>query len=61
MSESVSPANTPPSDVYFFATCVVDLFSPQAGLDAIAVLEHAGVRVTFPAAQTCCGQPAYTT
>ncbi len=50
-----------PADVYFFATCVVDLFEPQAGLDAIAVLEHAGVRVHFPAAQTCCGQPAYTT
>lgn len=47
--------------MYFFATCVVDLFSPQAGLDAIAVLERAGVRVTFPVAQTCCGQPAYTT
>jgi L-lactate dehydrogenase complex protein LldE len=50
-----------PGDVYFFATCVIDLFEPQAGLDAIAVLEHAGMRVTFPAAQTCCGQPAYTT
>ncbi len=56
------PAASPcPSDVYFFASCVVDLFSPEAGLDAIAVLEYAGARVTFPAAQTCCGQPAYTT
>lgn len=61
MSKSLTTAATPPRDVYFFATCVVDLLSPQAGLDAIAVLEHAGVRVTFPAAQTCCGQPAYTT
>lgn len=49
-----------PHDVYFFATCVVDLFMPEAGLDAIAVLERAGIRVTFPTAQTCCGQPAYT-
>jgi L-lactate dehydrogenase complex protein LldE len=47
-------------DVYFFATCVVDLFMPEAGLDAIAVLERAGLKVAFPAAQTCCGQPAYT-
>lgn len=56
------PTHSPcPSDVYFFASCVVDLFSPEAGLDAIAVLEYAGVRVAFPEAQTCCGQPAYTT
>lgn len=53
-----SPA--PARDVYFFATCVVDLFAPEAGLDAIAVLEHLGLRVHFPQAQTCCGQPAYT-
>jgi len=43
-----------------FATCVVDLFMPDAGLDAIAVLERVGCRVHFPDAQTCCGQPAYT-
>ncbi len=55
------PALPTPRDVYFFATCVVDMFEPEAGLDAIAVLEHAGLRVTFPEAQTCCGQPAYTT
>ncbi|TDR44148.1 L-lactate dehydrogenase complex protein LldE [Tahibacter aquaticus] len=54
------PRHDRPADVYFFATCVVDLFMPEAGMDAIAVLEHAGVRVSFPAAQTCCGQPAYT-
>lgn len=49
-----------PAAIYFFATCVIDLFMPQAGMDAIAVLEHAGLRVEFPVAQTCCGQPAYT-
>ncbi|WP_281784489.1 (Fe-S)-binding protein [Sinimarinibacterium flocculans] len=47
--------------VYFFATCVIDLFMPQAGLDAVDVLERCGVEVHFPRAQTCCGQPAYTT
>ncbi|HEY0687342.1 MAG TPA: (Fe-S)-binding protein [Steroidobacter sp.] len=46
--------------LYFFATCVIDLFSPDAGMDAIAVLEHLGFEVIFPAGQTCCGQPAYT-
>lgn len=61
MRPSVSARSSCPRDVYFFASCVVDLFSPEAGMDAIAVLEHAGVRVTFPEAQTCCGQPAYTT
>jgi len=49
-----------PSDVYFFATCVVDQFYPGAGLDAITLLERQGIRVHFPEEQTCCGQPAYT-
>lgn len=47
--------------VYLFATCVIDLFSPQSGLDALEVLEAAGVNVVFPERQTCCGQPGYTT
>lgn len=49
-----------PSDVYFFATCLVDLFCPEAGMDAIQLLEREGIRVHFPEDQTCCGQPAYT-
>ena len=58
--------NLPPDrakvrDVYFFATCVVDQFMPEAGLDAIDVLERCGARVHFPTSQPCCGQPAYTT
>lgn len=58
---SPDPAGSSPRrDVYLFATCVVDLFMPDAGLDAIAVLEHLGCRVHLPEAQTCCGQPAYT-
>ncbi|WP_026353164.1 (Fe-S)-binding protein [Solimonas variicoloris] len=47
--------------VYLFATCVIDLFAPQVGVDVVEVLERLGVTVHFPAAQTCCGQPAYTT
>ncbi|TDN97083.1 MULTISPECIES: (Fe-S)-binding protein [Halomonas] len=46
--------------VYFFGTCLVDLFYPQAGLDAIRLLEREGIEVLFPEDQTCCGQPAYT-
>ncbi len=51
---------TPCTDVYFFCTCLVDLFVPQAGQDALSLLERAGVRVHIPEDQTCCGQPAYT-
>ena len=47
-----------PTDVYFFATCVVDQFFPDAGMDAITLLEREGIRVHFPEDQTCCGQPA---
>ncbi len=53
-------ASTATQDVYFFCTCLVDLFVPEAGLDAVTLLEKSGVRVHFPEEQTCCGQPAYT-
>ena len=45
--------------VFFFGTCLVDLFYPAAGLSAIQLLQSEGVRVVFPRGQTCCGQPAY--
>ncbi|WP_085711864.1 MULTISPECIES: (Fe-S)-binding protein [unclassified Pseudomonas] len=49
-----------PSRVYLFGTCVVDLFYPEAGMDAIHLLEREGIRVEYPQGQSCCGQPAYT-
>ncbi|QGZ64049.1 (Fe-S)-binding protein [Paraburkholderia acidisoli] len=49
-----------PTDVYLFATCLIDLFVPQAGLDAVKLLEREGVTVHFPRQQSCCGQPAYS-
>lgn len=49
-----------PTDVYLFGTCVIDLFFPNAGLDAIRLLEREGIKVHFPQQQGCCGQPAYT-
>jgi len=55
-----TPNGPRPTDVYFFATCLVDLFCPEAGIDAIALLEREGITVHFPKDQTCCGQPAYT-
>ena len=45
--------------VALFVTCLVDLFRPSVGFAAVKLLEEAGCRVEVPAAQTCCGQPAY--
>lgn len=49
-----------PQQVYLFATCLVDMFVPQAGLDAVRLLEREGVAVHYPRGQSCCGQPAYS-
>ena len=49
-----------PAQVYLFGTCLVDLFVPEAGLDAVRLLECEGLTVHFPQGQSCCGQPAYT-
>ncbi|PLP97110.1 (Fe-S)-binding protein [Cupriavidus pauculus] len=51
---------TVPQQVYLFGTCLVDLFVPQAGLDAVRLLEREGLTVHFPRGQSCCGQPAYS-
>jgi len=48
-----------PDRVIFFGTCLIDLLYPSAGLAAMRLLRGAGLRVSFPQAQTCCGQPAY--
>src|SRR5579871_6311504 len=45
--------------VGLFVTCIVDLFRPSVGFAAVRLLEAAGCDVFVPAAQTCCGQPAY--
>jgi L-lactate dehydrogenase complex protein LldE len=44
-----------PSTVYFFGTCLVDLFYPEAGLAGMELLKREGLRVVFPQGQTCCG------
>ena len=43
--------------VALFIPCYVDQFYPQVGMATVSVLEHFGVNVEFPEAQTCCGQP----
>ena len=45
--------------VALFVTCLVDQLAPSTGRSAVRLLEAAGCEVTFPEAQTCCGQPAF--
>lgn len=54
------PYPAAPKQVYLFGTCLIDLFVPEAGMDALRLLERVGVAVDFPMGQSCCGQPAYT-
>lgn len=56
---NVEPISAKGADVALFVTCLVDLFRPSVGFAAVKLLEDAGCRVHVPAAQTCCGQPAY--
>jgi L-lactate dehydrogenase complex protein LldE len=48
-----------PETLYFFGTCLVDLFFPQVGISAMRLLRREGIRVLYPQGQTCCGQPAH--
>ena len=48
-----------PAAVYYFGTCLVDLLYPEAGMAGIKLLQREGLKVIFPQAQTCCGQPAF--
>lgn len=58
-----NPAASPdriPTQVYLFSTCLIDMMSPQAGVDAVELMHQAGIEVVFPPNQTCCGQPAFS-
>ncbi|MCP4993717.1 MAG: (Fe-S)-binding protein [Gammaproteobacteria bacterium] len=54
-----SDSSNHPEKVYFFGTCLIDLFYPEAGLAGMQLLKQHGVEVVFPQNQTCCGQPAW--
>ncbi len=56
-SEATIPGR--PEAVYYYGTCLVDLFFPEAGLSGIRLLRREGLRVIFPQGQTCCAQPAF--
>jgi L-lactate dehydrogenase complex protein LldE len=47
--------------IALFVTCVNDLAFPDTGIATVRLLERLGVEVTFPEAQTCCGQVQYNT
>lgn len=48
-----------PDTVYYFGTCLIDMFYPEAGMAGLNLIRREGIRVIFPPEQTCCGQPAY--
>ena len=45
--------------IALFVTCLGDVFTPRAAIAAVKLLERLGHEVTFPEAQTCCGQPMF--
>lgn len=49
----------PDLEVALFITCLTDQFYPQVGVAVTRILERFGCRVSFPQAQTCCGQPFF--
>ena len=56
LPERPSPVGKP---VSLFVTCIADALFPQTGISVVRLLEHLGLTVRFPLAQTCCGQPAF--
>lgn len=45
--------------VSLFITCLSDLVYPKVGESMVQLLAKYGVKLDFPAVQTCCGQPAF--
>jgi L-lactate dehydrogenase complex protein LldE len=43
--------------VGLFIPCYIEQLYPRVGLATLRVLERYGMRVEYPEAQTCCGQP----
>jgi len=46
-------------NVALFITCLTDQFYPHVGVAVTKILERFGCTVSFPQAQTCCGQPFF--
>ena len=44
--------------IVFYAGCLIDFAYPEMGVALVRLLNKAGIEVTFPKEQTCCGAPA---
>jgi L-lactate dehydrogenase complex protein LldE len=58
-TSSATPRADAQPHIGLFVTCLIDLMRPSVGFAAVKLLEDAGCRVSVPATQTCCGQPAW--
>jgi L-lactate dehydrogenase complex protein LldE len=45
--------------VALFVPCFVDVLFPNVAKSVVAIFDRLGVRLEYPLAQTCCGQPAF--
>lgn len=46
-------------NVALMVTCLGDALFPEVGVATVTLLRRLGVAVSFPQAQTCCGQPHF--
>ena len=44
-------------EVALMIPCYIDSFYPQVGIATLKLLERLNIDITYPAEQTCCGQP----
>jgi L-lactate dehydrogenase complex protein LldE len=44
-------------NIGLFIPCYIDQLYPQVGIATLELLEKQGLKVSYPANQTCCGQP----
>ena len=56
LTERASPRG---KRVSLFVTCIVDMIYPETGMSVVSIMEHLGLELDFPEAQTCCGQPGF--
>ncbi|GJM72020.1 hypothetical protein HMSSN036_42360 [Paenibacillus macerans] len=58
-AEKTDSAAAPDIKVSMFITCISDAVYPRIGEAMARLLARLGVKLEFPAKQTCCGQPAF--
>ncbi|HLX79820.1 MAG TPA: LUD domain-containing protein [Burkholderiales bacterium] len=53
-----SKCAAPTEKAAFYSGCLIDFAYPEMGESVVKILNKAGIEVTFPQGQTCCGAPA---